>query len=104
VILGWQESYLDNSDRPSARYTLGDTPALAPSGVIGCKHRGPHHGPLKIFVTCGSALGNTGVMGDGAGGAKGADVTGAGGVGDASVGWEQCYPFTGHAHSGGAWC
>jgi hypothetical protein len=30
------------------------------------------------------------------------EVLGAGGASDAGIGWDQCSPFTGCAHSGGA--
>jgi hypothetical protein len=66
--------------------------------------------PPKLFVSDGSALGTTGVVGVGEGcaggldaiGAVGTDTMGTGGTNDRSIGWEQRYPSTGCACPGGA--
>jgi hypothetical protein len=49
-MLGWQESYLDNSNRLSARCAPGDVPALAPYDAVDHEHGRPSPGPLELAV------------------------------------------------------
>jgi hypothetical protein len=82
-MLGWQESYLNNSKNPLARCAPSDNPVLAPGDTIDFEHGSAHNSPLKLFVAGGCTPGNTGDWG--------VDTEGAGGAGranDASAGWE----------------
>jgi hypothetical protein len=80
-MLGWQESYLDNSNRLSARCAPGDVPALAPYDAVDHEHGRPSPGPLELAVAGGRASGSIGIGGGNAVGMRSTCAVGAGDVG-----------------------